>query len=783
MNRVIAFMNRNKIKCIVVFILLLGYYFCLPSTLFNKPTSTVIESAEGNLLGAKIALDGQWRFPESNQIPLKFKQCIVQFEDAYFYNHFGFNPVSIIKAIKDNLKSGRKKRGGSTITQQVIRLSRNGKSRTYFEKLKELILATRLEFRFSKDKILQLYSSNAPFGGNVVGLEAASWRYFGRSSFDLSWAESATLAVLPNAPGLIYPGRNQESLRLKRNRLLKKLANNAIIDQLTYKASIEESLPSKPYSLPRTAPHLLEKVVKEEKGKRIRTSIVKAYQENANAIVKKHYNQISQNQIHNISVLILDIKTRKVLAYIGNSPTNIEHHKDVDIIDKPRSTGSILKPFLFAAMLDSGEILPGTLIPDVPTQIGSYNPQNFNMKFEGVVHANEALSRSLNVPAVRMLQTFGLDRFYHYLKELKLKDIKYNANHYGLSLILGGAESNLWDLCKAYASLGSIVNNYDKNHGKYFSNEFIEPSYRNDFKVDLGVLSKQKQVFDAGSIYLTLEALKNVNRPGNEENWETFDSSEKIAWKTGTSFGFRDAWAIGLSKDYVVGVWVGNADGEGRPGLTGTATAAPILFDVFDFLPKSSWFLKPFDELFQSEICVKSGYKATNLCDDVELQDIQESGLKTRPCPYHFLIHLDKEKKQQVNTSCEGVSSINSTSWFILPPLYAHYYKNKNPEYKTVPNFRSDCISDSKKAMEFIYPKESLSIYLPKSFDEIKKGIILKVAHRTPDVKLFWYLNASFKGVTVNIHQFEILPKPGYHLITVVDELGNEIKRELIFKE
>ncbi|WP_339630724.1 penicillin-binding protein 1C, partial [Bizionia echini] len=448
MKKIISYIKANKKKSVIVFLLLIAYYFCLPNPLFTDPTATVITSQNNRLLGAQIARDGQWRFPHNDAIPEKFKTCIIAFEDAYFYKHPGFNPISIFKAFKENLKSNGIKRGGSTLTQQVIRLSRKGQNRTYFEKVIEIILATRLELRESKDQILAYYASNAPFGGNVVGLDAASWRYFNRDANQLSWAEHATLAVLPNAPSLIYPGKNQEQLRNKRNRLLKKLRDNGTIDSLTYQLSIAEGLPQKPYALPQTAPHLLQKVATKHSGKRVQTTVDNHLQERVNQLVKTHYNQLKQNGIHNAAVLVLDVKTRKVLTYVGNTPTDKLHQKDVDIIDKPRSTGSILKPFLYAAMLDAGDLLPNTLVADIPTQYGSYNPENYNKTYDGAVPASRALSRSLNVPSVRMLQEFGLDRFYQYLKKLELKDLSESANYYGLSLILGGAESNLWDLCK-----------------------------------------------------------------------------------------------------------------------------------------------------------------------------------------------------------------------------------------------------------------------------------------------------------------------------------------------
>lgn len=776
MVKIASYIKRHRIRSIIIVVLSVGYYFCLPKQLFKDPTATVITDSSEKLLGAQIAKDGQWRFPHNDSIPKKFKTCIIQFEDEYFYKHPGFNPISIFKALRDNLNSGKVKRGGSTLTQQVIRLSRKGQ-RTYFEKIKEIILATRLELRASKSKILSYYSSNAPFGGNVVGLDAASWRYFNRNATDLSWAESATLAVLPNAPSLIYPGKNQKRLLKKRNRLLKKLLEKNILDSLTYQLSIAEGLPQKPYPLPQIAPHLLQKIAKSHYGQCIQTTIRSSLQERVNFTVKNHYNQLSKNEIYNAAVLVLDVKTRQVLAYVGNTPTDKTHQKDVNIIYKPRSTGSILKPFLYAAMLDTGDLLPNTIVTDVPTQFGSYSPENYNKTYDGAVPASRALSRSLNVPAVRMLKDFGLDRFYHYLKLLQLKDLKFNANHYGLSLILGGAESNLWDLCKSYAAMSSTLNHFSETSSEYFSNEFCEPTFLASHKIDFGKKTLDKTLYNAASIYLTYESLKKVNRPESDDNWEFFDDSKQIAWKTGTSFGFRDAWAIGTTKDYVVGVWVGNADGEGRPGLVGLETAAPILFDVFNLLPNSEWFSKPFDEMQEVDICKQSGHRASQNCNDIEHTLVQISGLKTKPCPYHVLIHVDKTETYQVNTSCEDLSNINHKSWFTLPPLMAYYYKTKNPFYKPLPKFRNDCLGENAISLDFIYPKENNSIFLPKDFDGQTNDLILKVAHSKPESTLFWYLDSTFISSTKDIHELAIIPSQGKHAITVVDEFGNEVKR------
>ncbi|MFP2995281.1 penicillin-binding protein 1C [Spongiivirga sp. MCCC 1A20706] len=779
LKKVRGYIIKNKIKSIIFLVGLIAYAFCLPRPLFKDSTATVIDSENGELLGALIADDGQWRFPSNDSVPDKFKHCIIHFEDEYFYKHPGFNPISIAKALSQNIKSGSIKRGGSTLTQQTIRLARKGKKRTYGEKLVELILATRLELRHSKDKILSLYASHAPFGGNVVGLDAAAWRYFGRNAEDLSWAESATLAVLPNAPGLIFPGRNQDKLLKKRNRLLKKLLEKEIIDSLTYELSIAEALPQKPYPIQQLAPHLLQKIAAKHRGERIRTSIKTRLQLQTNELVSNHHFSLKQNEIYNIAVLVLDVKTRKVLAYIGNSPTDNAHQKHVDVIDKPRSTGSIMKPFLFASVLDAGDILPNTLVADVPTQIAGYNPENFNKQFDGAVSASKALSRSLNVPSVRMLQQYGLDRFYHQLKQLNLKDLKYNANHYGLSLILGGAESNLWDLTKTYAAFSSTLNHFNKNSSTYYTNEFCEPTFYANKEVNFGTVSREKTVFDAGSIYLTYESMKEVNRPEGEENWEFFDASKQIAWKTGTSYGFRDAWAIGTTKDYVVGVWIGNADGEGRPGLVGVEAAAPILFDVFDLLPRSKWFEKPYDEMREVAVCAKSGYRAGEFCEETIQSFVQVSGLKTKPCPYHIWVHLDKNEQFQINSSCEPLTNIVNKSWFVLPPLMEYYYQKKDPYYKSLPNFRPDCLGENSLTMDFIYPKENSKIFLPKDFDGTTNELIFKLAHSQSETTVFWYVDDMFVGSTKNIHDFALQPKTGKHIITVVDEFGNEAKRRI----
>jgi len=769
-----AFPKKYSITLSIVATLLIAYYLCLPITLFNAPTATVVESRQGSLLGAVIADDEQWRFPIVDSVPYKFKSCLLQFEDAHFYRHPGFNPVSMVKAMGANIAAGRTLRGGSTITQQVIRLSRDGKKRTYFEKAIELVLATRLELRESKEAILKLYASHAPFGGNVVGLDVAAWRYFGLRPHQLSWAQAATLAVLPNAPGLIYPGKNPSAFRVKRDRLLKKLLQQNRIDIITYELALLEELPQKPHPLPKTASHLVQFMAKKHRGNRITSTVDENLQRNINGIVQKHHQNLRQNQVHNAAVLVLDVKSREVLSYVGNTRTTAEHQKDVDLVQSVRSTGSTLKPLLYAALLDAGELLPDMLVPDVPTQIAGYTPENYNEEYSGAVPAKDALARSLNIPAVRLLQTYGLEKFRDQLDAFELRGLDRPADHYGLTLILGGAESNLWDLCKTYANLASTVNHFNRTSSEYFEKEFADPVLQTDQRVEFGEKSIEKTLFDAGSIYLTFEAMKEVNRPQADESWRFFDSSRPIAWKTGTSFGNKDAWAIGVTTDYVVGVWVGNADGEGRPNMTGAASAAPILFDVFGLLPRSQWFQKPLDAFVDITVCSGSGYLMTDACP-LKTISIPNKKNYVKSCPYHHRVQLDANRQFRVNSFCADLSETVSQSWFTLPPLMEYYYKRVHPTYKTLPPVREDCRSTGRPAMEFIYPQNGSRISLPRNFEGKINELVLKLAHNRPDTEVYWYLDKIYLQKTQNFHEIGVIPSQGEHKVTAVDALGHEI--------
>ncbi len=777
---ILNFLKTKKgIASVLFFVLLLWYCFCLPSPLFKSKTSTVLEDSKGELLAAKIAEDGQWRFPLTEKLPQKFVECIIQFEDRGFYAHWGVSPNAIVRATRQNIQAKKTLSGGSTITMQVIRMSRKGQNRTYLEKAIEIILATRLEFSYSKKEILSLYASNAPFGSNVVGLDAASWRYFGREPSKLSWAEAATLAVLPNAPSLIYPGKNQERLLKKRNRLLDQLYAAKRIDKETCELSKQEPLPGKPHAIPQLAPHLLQRAAREKlSGQRILSTLDGHLQERVNTIIENHHKILRGNEIHNACAIVLDVNTGNVLAYVGNTvnPGKPEYEGDVDIINAPRSTGSILKPFLFVSMLNDGELLSTTLIPDIPTQIAGYAPQNYNQTFDGAVPAKRALARSLNIPAVRMLQNYGIEKFNYNLKKLGMTTLTYAPDHYGLSVILGGAEGKLWDITGMYASMARTLNHYTVHNGKYDKNDVHQPNYISKKEQDPEL--ENTSVVDAASIYFTFEAMVEVSRPDEDAGWKQYTSSSKVAWKTGTSFGYRDGWAIGITPKYVVGVWVGNADGEGRPGLVGLQTAAPILFDIFSVLKPGKWFSPPYDEMEKIRLCRQSGSRATEYCDPIDTAWIQKSGLRTEPCKYHRLIHLDESGTYRVNSNCEDVEKMKHVSWFVLPPAMEWYYKSKNSTYKELPPLRTDCETTGLSGMEIIYPKQFSKIYVPVEIDGSMGKTIFQVAHRKGNTLIYWHMDGVFIGSTQSNHQMGLTPDEGIHTLTLVDEEGESLVQQ-----
>jgi penicillin-binding protein 1C len=728
------------------------FWFSLPSPLFSPGFSTILLDREGRLLSASIAADGQWRFPGDGEIPERFVRALLAREDKRFFHHPGVDPIAAARALAANARAGEVVSGGSTITMQVIRMSRPGRPRTVGEKFLEALLALRLEMATGKAGILRLFASNAPFGGNVVGFEAASWRYFGREPRSLSWAECALLAVLPNSPGLIHPGRNREELLARRDRLLAALNREGAIDVDALRLSLAEPLPPSPFPLPRDAPHLLEGVRgRTGAGARVATTLDRGLQLRVNDILLRRAERWRESGIANAAVLVLDVESGDPLAYAGNVPGE-GPGSAVDIIRSVRSTGSLLKPFLYASMLDTGELLPEQLVADIPTRIGGFQPENSAKTYGGAVPANVALAHSLNVPAVRLLRSFGVDRFAEALKGLGLSSLNRPAASYGLTLVLGGAEGSLWDLTHMYAGLARRTRGL--------------PGF----------------AIGPGACWLTLSALLEVERPGEEGAWRDYLGSKRIAWKTGTSYGFRDAWAIGVTPRYAVGVWVGNASGEGRPDIKGSAAAAPVLFDVFGILGDSGWFRAPEADLVRLTTCAKSGLKAGRFCERTkEILAPPAAASQAETCGYCRLVHLEASGRYRATTRTQPMGSLKAVSWFVLPPAMEWYYARSHSDYRPLPPFKpgsGERESDrSTPSLSLIFPEQGGKIYVPIELDGRPGRTVFHAAHRNPRAAIFWHMDGEYLGETTELHDREARPGPGAHTLTLVDETGEELVR------
>lgn len=769
----LRFIDTIKGCLIICSIPLILFLIPLRKPLFGCTYSTVIFDRDGRWIQGEMAEDEQWRFPPG-EVPEKFKQALIQFEDKRFYHHGGVRPESILRAFLQNLKAGEIVSGGSTLTMQTVRISRQ-KERTYFQKLVEMILAVKWEMHLSKEEILQLYAAHAPFGSNIVGLEAASYRYFGTSPAYLSWGEAATLAVLPNAPTLMYPGKNTTMLEEKRNRLLRQLYNGGVMDSMTLELALAEPVPMGTYPFPQEAQHLLLRAGKEGKtGQRIESTLDLELQQSARYILERHHRRLSNNAIENAACIILGTASGEVLAYVGNTEAQdySSNCNSVDNIAASRSTGSTLKPFLYASLLNEGIIMPGQLIPDYPMRYKGFIPENYTHSYQGMVPAREALIQSLNVPMVSLLNLYGIEKFHDQLETLDFP-LPYSASHYGLTLIVGGAESSLWELSALYAGMGRTLLRFESTHNYYKDNFHNNVWDKNDLS-EKGSIDSYPPL-GAGAIWKTLEELREVTRPDEEAGWIRYDSSSPMAWKTGTSWGFRDSWSIGITPEFVIAVWTGNSTGEGRPGNTGSRAAAPILFDMADILPQTTWFSTPYYQLEEVDICSQSHMLAGPDCEKTYREWVPKTTTGGVCCIYHQVIHLDESGQYRVDSTNYPVDKMQHQSWFVLPPVEEWYYQYHHSDYQKLPPLHPLARDrETEVQLEWIYPGPNSRVRIPIEVDGSQGKVLLQAAHRDPQANVHWFMDGTYLGSTYRYHQMELSPLPGKHQLTISDEEGNQ---------
>jgi len=721
--------------------------------------SRILFDSKGELLRVWLNKNEQYKFPKSEKISEKYKAAVLYFEDKRFYGHFGIDPIAVIRAIKQNVQAGRIESGASTITMQVARLKNPGK-RTFFAKLREAHAALRMELWKSKDEIFAEYSSIVPMGGNIVGIETACWRFFGHGSEEITWAQAALLALLPNRPSALNLEKERELLLERRNNLLKSLAKAGYIGTEILNSALEEPLPKMNTNWRFKTPHYAESVSSLFQDQTILHGTIDGkVQERLERIAKNYGQKIREHSDVNISVLITETQTGKIRGYLGS----LEYYDSlskgmIDGVRAHRSTGSILKPFLYALAIERGPYTPESLIEDVPIWFRGFSPQNADKSHSGILPLKEALTRSLNIPAVKILSDYGVEDFHFWLKNAGLNGLFRTPEEYGLSLILGGGEASLQELVPLYSML--------MNNGKRTELRWIEDS----------VSQKNEQLLQEVTAYHIREILTSVKRPDFEQYHLQFNNQIPVAWKTGTSYGSRDAWAIGVNEQWTIGVWVGNFKGGSVANLSGSSAAAPLLFSLFNNLSdnKKELWKKPLYSNYESiEICRLSGYKATNICPRKRNVALPINRMQNQTCSCHKEIIISKIYGFEVCSLCwNAEDTLHIVEEHYSPAVRSVLRKTgREPKAETLHN--PHC-SAKKEDVQFsiVYPENGARLFLPGSDALSNMGFVAIAAHKQRDAELQWFLNGAFLGSTKDEHKMAVTVGSGEYRIGVQDSLG-----------
>lgn len=534
-----------------------------PLPLPKDDLARVVLAEDGTPLWRFADANGVWRYPvRTDEVSPYYLDALLTYEDRWFYQHPGVNPLALGRAAWQNLSGGRVLSGGSTLSMQVARLL-DPHSRTLPGKLRQLWRTGQLEWHLSKEQILNLYLNRAPFGGTLQGVAAASWAYLGKSPRHLTHAEAAMLAVLPQAPSRLRPDRHPARAQIARDKVLRRLAEFNVWPQAAVDEALEEPLLLAPRLEPSLAPLLARRLNRPDSPPLIRTTLDATLQRRLEDLLLGWRARLPERT--SAAILVVEEQTMAVRAYLGSVDINdARRFGHVDMISALRSPGSTLKPFLYGMALDAGLIHSESLLQDVPRRYGDYRPGNFSMGFSGPVPASSALSTSLNLPAVQLLEAYGPKRFAAEMRIGGMPLALPAMAEPNLSLILGGAGSRLEDLVSGYSAFA---------RGGKSANIRLQPDDQ----------LRERPLLSPGSAWIVRRILSGQARPDRDPRAELVQRPV-LAWKTGTSYGFRDAWAIGVGPRYLIGIWIGRPDGTPVPGQFGLASAAPLMLQVHDVL-------------------------------------------------------------------------------------------------------------------------------------------------------------------------------------------------------
>ncbi len=706
----------------------------------NLPYATIVEASNGVVLHAYIARDHQWRIKTRlDEITPELKKAIIFKEDKHFYHHLGINPLAIGRALVNNIFHLKRTSGASTISMQVVRLL-DPKPRTYFNKCIEMFRAMQLELHFSKEEILQLYLNVVPYGSNIQGVKSASLLYFNKTPDQLSLAEITALSIIPNRPNSLVPGKDNALIVKERNKWLNRFKEAKLFPETVINDALAEPLTCYRHNAPNNVPQFALRMRRNYPGRgEIRSALDEKMQQKAENIVTDYVNQLKLHNINNASVLIIDNTTHQVLTYIGSSDFADRYHfGQVDGVSALRSPGSTLKPLLYGLAFDKGYITPKTTIADVPINIKGYSPENYDRLFRGNVTAEFALSNSLNIPAVKLLDRAGTGNFINTMYQAGFLSVWLKKNKMGLSLILGGCGVRLEELTALYASFA--------NDGRYSPLQYLAPDAAlTGKKIFLhpanNTTNQGTPILSPSANYMLTKILSELHRPDLPNAYDEAQGIPRIAWKTGTSYGRKDAWSIGYNKRYTIGVWLGNFSGAGVPELSGAMTATPLLFKLFnavDHNAANEWLEPPTDIGFRL-VCAETGKIPNDFCFN-QVMDYYIPGVSTNEKCDHFKeTWLSADEKFSYCTSCLPPDGYKTKLLPNIPPDLAGYYDATNTAYKKSPPHNPSCSRIFQGQAPVITSLTNGMTYLVENKEQQKFQLACTAGS---DVrKVYWYIN------------------------------------------
>ena len=731
--------------------------FPFPDEELGRPYGQIVVDRKGDVIRMFLAADGRWRFAvHREQMSPELMEAIVASEDRWFRYHPGVNPVSVLRATFSNLRAGRVVSGASTIPMQIARLMQR-RPRTLRSKLIEAFRALQMCRLLEKDELLEIYLNLAPYGDNIEGVRAASYFYFGKRPDRLSWAEIALLTTLPRSPIRYDPTRNPELSRRSRNRVIEQLRMGGLMSPSQSRIARSAAVPGRKRQTPFRAPHFAEFLRRRSPGLQdLKSTLDLEIQASVELGVESHVEQLRALGIENAAVVVLDNNTREVLALVGSAAyLDSAHQGQVNGAVARRSPGSALKPFLYALAYDRGHIVPESLLLDVPYDYSGYVPENYDQRYRGQVSAEEALVQSLNVPAVHLLSRTGLVDFHELLLSAGLSTLDRPSLHYGLPLVLGAGEVRLLDLANLYASLA-------------------RGGVHRPVRLLAGDASTGRRLFSREAVHFTTGSLTRLPRPDLPEAWALSLDVPAVAWKTGTSYGHRDAWAIGFSRERTIGVWLGNFDGAGTRGLSGAEHAGPLLFDLFRAVaPSGSRFEEPKGlEIDQVAVCPVSRQLPGPYCPQT-LRVAAIRGRSTfRACGIHQRIFVDAESGLRLDGPCLSSSSYVARVIAVLPPRLAAWRQRQGTPVPVVPERASDCNPVASGEGPRIVSPDRTTPYLLREGVPASYQRISLTALAQPGGRLFWYQDGLLVASGDPEGPFFLSPVRGLHELVVVDAQG-----------